>query len=405
MQVSGMFVISKRRIAFYKSGNKYISMAVKDKVVGWFIRNIVMPGMEIIDKPGFIIITLTDKKERIELREVFFPEKVISELESDIIKKYGKRGKSVLYSIGKKFGYRLSLISRYPNTKKNSKKEIDDFLYFFFRYMEATYAKKLEAEYDFNKKIYIMHMDDYIVCSNNGLGLIYTDGGCAGVWAYIVQDSSMEGVQTKCQGRGAKSCEVICAPPEVLSSKKLKFFKETDMSRLDFDPTYTSLNQVNKTSYAKFSLKDMIDSSFFTHSVKGIEHMKSRYTLTESSLLYIIENELKRLNGADKILHKVVFDFFSDLIRKEKIKDVEDYITQYLSALGFGDVSFIKKNNKYSVIIDFYPWTRFTDTCKFVILRAMISGLMSGFEKKNIEFTKVDKNINRGYLSVILYQK
>jgi len=40
-------------------------MPVKDRVVTWWIKNIITPQREIIDKPGFIVTTFTEKKRTI----------------------------------------------------------------------------------------------------------------------------------------------------------------------------------------------------------------------------------------------------------------------------------------------------------------------------------------------------
>jgi len=47
--------------------------AVKDRVVTWWIQNIIIPRQEIIDQPGFVVTTFTEKKFKAYLREFFIP--------------------------------------------------------------------------------------------------------------------------------------------------------------------------------------------------------------------------------------------------------------------------------------------------------------------------------------------
>ena len=110
---------------------------------------------------------------------IVFPEEFLIDLENHIIKKYGEKGKQVLYSAGKKFGYRYSKVSLYPTIRNSSIKNVKDFIYMFLRYMEATYAAELNYKI-YDEKIYEMTMKDYVVCSENGHGYILTDGGTAG---------------------------------------------------------------------------------------------------------------------------------------------------------------------------------------------------------------------------------
>jgi hypothetical protein len=80
-------------------------MPVKDRIVTWFIQHVLLPKIEIIDNPGFVINTLSDTTKTTYLREFFLPERLFEIIESRIVDKYGELGKKILYSTGKKFGY------------------------------------------------------------------------------------------------------------------------------------------------------------------------------------------------------------------------------------------------------------------------------------------------------------
>jgi len=380
-------------------------MAVKDKVVGWFLRNVVIPGTEVIDKPGFIVCKVTEKKQTTYLRDLLFPERIFINLELQVTKKLGTRGHQALYSVGKKFGYVYSSLSKFPSVDGSSEKEILDFLYYYIRYMEATYANKIDYKPDMKNKICVMVMDDYLVCRESGIGHILSDGGSAGVWAFLLSDKTLEGVQTKCQGRNDKKCEIVVAPPKYFLSKKIKFLKETNLNKILYDKTYEQLNQIAPVSYAKYSLKDMIDTGFFKHSKGVLLHKNERYFLCDANMLYLLENELSKIKGANEILFDISFKFGSELIKNEKPKNIKDFIMSYMSAFGWGDVLVTEKNSKYLIIVNCCPWTPLIDNSKFLFFRGIISGMLSESLNKKIILDKINTDTSQGHLSVTVSQK
>jgi predicted hydrocarbon binding protein len=265
-------------------------MVIKDRVIGWFIRNILIPGTEIIKHPAFIICRVGGKKESTYLREFFWAEKLYSILEKKIIEQYGEKGHQVLYDIGKKFGYLYSSISNFPNMKKYKIREIENFIPFFILYIEATYAKKMS--YKLEDKIYKMFMDNYIVCTYNGIGHFFSDGGSAGVWAWMLQDPTVEAIQPKCQGRGDPQCEVIAAPYETLVKMGYKPLKCRELENLELDEQYEQFNQIRSTRWVKHSLRSLIDSGFFEFKHGQVTYEGERFFLCEASFRYILEKEL-----------------------------------------------------------------------------------------------------------------
>jgi len=384
-------------------------MVIKDRIVSWFIQNIILLKVEQISIPGFITI-MTTGKEKVNIRELFLPENLLMELEKKIVKNYVRNGKFYLYSIGKKFGYAYSILSTFP-TIKDDKKDFLSFVYFLVRWVEATYAKLISYKVNYKNKIFKMIMNDYIICRKNGLGYILTSGGVAGIWSYMACDQTVEGVQTKCQGRGDRECELICAPAEILKKKKLKFFKETDLENLELDPNYKSINDIRQTQFAKHSLKDLIDSGFFSYSQGIVQYKNERHFLCEASLMYILENELKKLKGAEKILFEVSFNYGKNLIKRgqEETKEcvmspriTENFVTDYMSALGWGDILVLKKSGKYSVVSNYFPWTKWAKDIKFIMFRGIISGLLSEISNKKIILKKFQTDFSKGYISLFV---
>jgi predicted hydrocarbon binding protein len=377
-------------------------MAVKDRLVSWFIKNVIAPGMEIIDQPGFIVLKLSDKRETTYLRELLFPEDVLVELEKQISKKYGSKGRQVLYSIGKKFGYRYASSSKYPLLKNTSEKEFLNFIYMLVRYIETTFAKRLTHKIDIKNKTVYMTLDNFVICRQSGIGYIMTSGGVSGICAYMFCDDSIEGVETACQGRGAKVCELICAPASILKQKKMKFIEETNYKNLDMETNYESMNKTQVCQYSHESFKSMLDSGFFKYTKGVVEHNGRRFFLCESSLMYIIENELRKIPGAENTLFQIAFDFGQKVIDSGNLN--EKFIADFMSSIGFGDIYITKKNKKYMVVTNFFPWMKFYDSIKFTLFRGILSGMLSKYEKIKISLDKIEKEVSGGHLTVILSQ-
>lgn len=374
---------------------------MKDAVFSWLVRNIYLPRNEVIDSPGFIILKLSIEREITNLREILLPESILIEFENKITKKYGDTGKQMLYSIGKKFGYSFALSSNYPHIKMVSEKRFLDFTYNVVRYLEAIYSTKISHEINLPGKVFTIRMHDYIVCNKNGLGCILADGSIAGVCAYGAQDQTIEGVQTKCQGKGDKFCEVICAPEKYLKGKRFKFFVERNLSDLEIPiKDYNEINKIRNTSYSNMSFKGLLDSGFFNQHQGIIKHEDERFLLMESSLMYILEKEIRKLKDGAKVLFDVSFDYGKNFAQKEGGQDPSKLITDLMGAFGWGDVLVSKDAGEYSVYVKYFPWNKWYEETDFTLFRGMISGILSGFTGKKVVLSKIERDLAGGYFSI-----
>jgi len=377
-------------------------MVIKDKIAIWFIKNIVLPRNEIIDTPGFLVLKFSEEYEKTNIREILLPDYLFVNIENEIVKKFKKRGRQVLYSIGKKFGYRYADITNATKLEKDSKKKFEDFCHNLVRYMESIYSSKIKHELDIKNKIAHFWFKDYIVCKENGIGLILTDGAIGGIWSFIVSDPTAEAVQRKCQGRGNRFCELISGPRKTLEKMKIKTFKENNLSNLSLENLYNRFNTVYPTNYSKTSFKSLIDSGYFTQRTGIIKHNNHRFLLIESSIMYILESNLKRLPGGNEKLFDISFDFGRKLVLEDKPEIITNYAMDLLCAFGFGDVLLTKVGNEYKISFDYFPWTKFAKSVDFSIIRGLLSGMISGFENKKIIFNKTIKDFSKGYMSLVL---
>lgn len=375
-------------------------MPVKDRIVSWWIQNIIIPKREIIDKPGFIITTFTDQNQTTYLRDLFFAEQLFELIESRIVEKYGEQGAQALYSAGKKFGYIYSALSNFPTIQTSSRKDFSDFVYLFVRYCEGVFAQQATHEVDLDKKIFTLAFKDYIICRHNGLGYIMNDGGSAGIWAYLMQDKSIEGIQLECEGRGDARCLVMCGPEEKLQEKTNKFFYERDLPDIKFDEFYKSLNEIRESTYAQNSLKDLIDIGFFRYRRGILSYNNMRFFGCESHMLYILEEEISKFKDGEKVLFDACVEYGKKLRETYGGKDYQKFIMDFFPALGFGEV-FILEPDTFDITAVYYPWTVYSEKSKYIIFRGMMSGIVSSSIDKNIEFKNFKINVE-DYLTLTI---
>jgi len=375
---------------------------IKDNIVRWFIKNVVMPRQEIIDKPGFIVCQFTEKGKETYLRELIVSESLFAQIETEFIKKFGDKGRQALYSAGKKFGYRYALISNFPTIKETSEKDFENFIYMFMRYIETMWSSGISHSIDFKTKEYDVKLNDYIICRKNGIGHFMLEGCVSGYWEFCIDDETVEGIQIKCTGRGDDYCELICAPYKVLSEKRLNVIKEKSLENLELGKNYRTINAIRNTVYAKRSFQYLVNAGFFKHSGGVVIFGDERYFGCEASIIYLLEDEIKKLKNGENILFDVCFKFGKKLVEEQRDKVSKDFIMDYMSALGWGDILIKKKEGKNMAISNLFPWTKFSKDCNFVVYKGLLSGLLSGFLGNHILLKKVETHLSSEGFAVIV---
>jgi hypothetical protein len=375
-------------------------MPVKDRVVSWYIRNVILPQKEIIDKPGFIITTLSGKHQPIYLRDLFLSENLFEILENVIVERYGNDGRQALYSAGKKFGYVYSSMSNFPTIKDSEDKDLLDFAYFFVRFCEGTYAQQATHDINLEEKTFILHLDDYIICRNNGLGHIMTEGGSAGIWAYEMQNKNFEASQLKCQGRGDKKCLVVCGPEEKLLEQTNKIFVEKNLPDKKYDTLYKTMNEIRPTEYSSNSLQKLLNAGFFTYKRGILSYKDQRFFACDSYVLYFLEEQISKLPGGEQILFNTCFEYGKILMETYGRKDYKKFITDFFPALGFGDI-IVLDSDGYKIGIKYFPWTYLSEKSKYIIFRGIMSGIISSAVGERVEFKNFNINI-RNYLTLTI---
>ncbi|MBN2065453.1 MAG: hypothetical protein JW771_01415 [Candidatus Thermoplasmatota archaeon] len=375
-------------------------MPVKDRIVSWWIQNIVIPKREIIDKPGFVITTFTEKNQITYLRDIFIAEHLFELIETKTVENYGEKGKQALYSAGKKFGYIYSSMSNFPTITNSSKEKFSEFAYLLIKYIGGIYAQQATHDLNLEEKAFTITFKDYIICRHNGLGYIMNDGSIAGIWTYAIQDKTIEGIQLECQGRGNDCCLTFCAPEKKIQEKTSIYFSEKELPELKFDETYKKLNEIKETTYAKNSLKDLIDIGFFRYRKGILSYKDMRFFGCESHLLYLLEQEISRLDGGEELLFETCFEYGRLLQELYGHKDYKKFISDFFPALGFGDILAID-SDELKIGVTNYPWTVFSNQSKYIIFRGIMSGFVSNSLDRVIKFNNFDIN-TRGYLTLMI---
>lgn len=371
-------------------------MVIKDRIASWYIKNVMIPGEERINTPGYLFSEVTSKGVRSYIRELALPERVFSDLETKLMNEYPNEAPKVLYAAGKKFSYAYASMSNLPVYGISPEKEWYQLADYVALFSEAFYANKITKKIDSKLMTLEMELKDFIICSKNGYGYLLTVGG-AGLWAYVTNNCSVEGVQTECQGKGAKSCHLIFAPRELLKNKNLNFFIVDDLTAFKVTNEYLEINKAKKNRYSTLSLQSLIDSKMASYNHGQITFDNERYFVDGAALIYFLEKELNALPRGNQILFDTSFEYSKKkMLFYKKVNISSQFIVDLLSAFGWGDTLIRKHNNAYEVIVSHFPWFPESDKIELSLFSGMLSGFISALEKRDVLLRKKSGSIISG---------
>ena len=376
-------------------------MDIKDNIARMYIKGFVIPKAQIFDKPGFITFRISGKTN-VFARQVLVPETLFVELERSIVEKYGELGKSALYSIGKKFGYSFSQLGRFENIKDHPGNGIKDWIIIASKFIEGTYASEISQTIDVENSTVDFLARNFVVCRKLGYDFLFASGGAAGVVAWLLQDKSIESYYYDGKYLDAVYvCRVKCAPIARLERSFKGIYKEIDLDRLDQDiKMYSGFNAESEIQYKK-SFSDFLDAKIFSYD-NGIINLNSsneRFFLTEVSGLYLLELGLKN-NKLDSDVFDVAYSVGSKLFDKlnVNIKSLLELIT----ALGWGETCVVpSQKDRVIVIINHFPWTLWYKDIDFLVIRGLLSGLLSKIYGRELKLNKPDVDIHNKYLALV----
>ncbi|MFA6064556.1 MAG: hypothetical protein WC746_01815 [archaeon] len=379
-------------------------MPLKDNFVGMYLKRFVIPGALVFNKPGFLDFKISGKTN-IYARQIFYPEEFFVDFESNIISKFGDKGRQKLYSIGKKFGYRFAQSGKFENIKDNPGDKIKDWVFITSKFVEGTYASSIEHVTDSKIPKTDYALKKFTIFEKLGYEYIFATGGTAGMMAWIFQDPSVEVVL-----HDVKKVEelyegtVTAAPVTYLKDNysNLELFSETSLDGLleDFQD-YVKFNAQAQTSCNK-SFQTYLDFKFFDYQGGIVKYKDKRFFLFEVSGTYILELELKN-SGNEKYsaqLFDSAFNTGKNILSQfgKNQKDVFDV----LSALGWGEViPFSSTSTEIKVLVNHFPWTKWYKEIDYIIMRGFLSGVVTELTGKKVLFEKPTVDLNKGHLSLL----
>ena len=366
-------------------------MGIKDTFVSLYIKKFVMPHSLVIDKPGFVNFNLSGKTSMFA-RQVIMPESFLVGLESRLISKFGDKGKQMLYSLGKKFGYRFALIGNFIKRGDVPESELAEFVGIVSKFVEGTYASEISGDFDVPNSSIRYRLKNFIVISKLGYGYFLPVGGTAGLVARLFNDSSIEVINSSKDGE----YDILeCAPLEKLKQKFSNLLVEDDLSGLEVEPEYAPVNQVQEISSAT-SFKQLLDSGYFSYADGIIKHGDQRYFLLEISGWYLLEKELSKNAEAMNVLCECAIETGRDLPTTGSTAE----ICQILTATGWGNPMILSSSGKASVVMTHVPWTKYYLEVKFSILNGFLSGMLSRVYGREVRLKDPVVDFSTGQLSL-----
>ena len=318
-------------------------MVIKDTVVSWYVKHYLMPRAQIIDTPGFVIFNVTGKIP-IFARQVIMPELFFITLETNIRKELGEEGKKLLYSIGKKFGYRFAIMGNFSKRGKIPEKKLVDYINMVNKFIEGTYASNISCEIDLKIPEVNYSLKNFVVCSKIENGYILPLGAASGLLSYILNDTTIEGAHVACQGAGDNECKLVIAPYAHLKNTiKGPVFNENNLDDLEFAQEYKSMNEIRKIKSSTYSFQQFINSKLFSFKEGIILRGDQRFFIYEISGLYMLENELLKDELTKNILYETSFEVGKKMLLDHKQNLTLNDLIDLLTAFGWGDVLIIEK--------------------------------------------------------------
>jgi hypothetical protein len=214
----------------------------------------------------------------------------------------------------------------------------------------------------------------------------------------MLEDKSVEGFQIECKGRGGSKCTVLIQPRDLFDKKGI-VYNVDNIPEIKYDEEFMEYNQVQPTTHSKNSLKSLIDGKFFEYRdcmvlFKGVRHFEM-----DPYFIYLMEEETSVLESGRELLFQAAFN-----TGKSIIKTANDYslkfITDYLSALGWGDVLVEESRGVFTFSSTYYPWTRYSKKSEYTIIRGLVSGMLSEQRQKEIRLAPTKINLEQGWLQI-----
>lgn len=369
-------------------------MRIREKINRFLMKKTLKSKIENLSQPGFISFGIGLGATGKELREVFLPEEIYSEIENRFEEEFGDEGAAMLYRAGRKYGWRYTDIAEFPENHEGTDKEVEKFVRFFSNYISTAYASKADFNFDIEDQTYELHIDKCSVCRQNGKGYTVSQGALSGVIARIYSNPDIHAVQDRCVGRDDKKCHVICSEINKLPVDPVSTF--SDFNSKPLSRKYETVNEPRELEHTKRSLEELTEEGMLEYRENLLYHKDRRQVPMEISMPYFIDREAEEKEGAPLILFDVSYKIGKDLGEGEDLS----YTTKYLGALGWGDINPVEDGEK--IEINHFPWTIYSKNTDFNIFRGLISGMVSAIKDEEVRYNNYETNLSPNSFNLIL---
>ncbi len=368
---------------------------ITDDVMRLYIQHFIMNRSQEINVPGFVFFKLPNKTA-IKVRQVVVPEDFFVNFEKAMAAK-GKKAQAALYSVGKRFGYGFALLGEFSSIKDKSGRQLVEYINVINKFIEGTYATRIECKVNLDTKSATYFMEKPIVIEKLGYGYFLPLAAAAGLMAYLFQDPTIEGIQENFDTETGKGM-LHYAPANSLMASGKEFFEEHNLSELEINADYTKLNSAKVLNHSNYSLRTLLDSKFFALNNGFLLNGHERYFILEVSALYLIEKDLKDYS---EDIYNAAFTSGIRILNAVKAPSLKT-ITDYLSAFGWGDILITAQGNGYRAGVSYFPYNGLYKEASFLIFSGFLAGMLTTVFGKTIRFSKIESNVMRGYLELLL---
>jgi hypothetical protein len=357
-------------------------MTLTDPLKSFLIKKLLVPKVFRIDIPGYAIGRFyTPEGQNVFIRNAFFPETFFFYLERMVMDELGPDGVGELYAAAKEFGYVWAQANHLSRLNKESSiKLATDFL-------EVFYAEQLRASVNVQNKYVELYTKDLFITRISGGGYSLTVGGYAGLCAYVFDDYGIE-----CGVAGQTGdYKLYCGTPEMLKNNNIQHFGRTRMPD-SVDAGYIKYNKPPaKQMEAQFNLSKFMQDGMFNYQNGQLRFSISdiRFAPVDILLLHMLRMHIGS-NVAYMAARKAFAEVGSNI---SKQKDPLIFLSELLTALGYGIVSVTKEEGGRSINFTGYPWYLGPESREFAYLKGMIEGFLEG-QKDHSKIVDVESRIN-----------
>ena len=166
-----------------------------------------------------------------------------------------------------------------------------------------------------------------------------------------------------------------------------------------FDIQYSEINKIRETKNAKNSLKTLIDNKLLIYKSGNFLYKSKRFLMNESHILFLVEKETSSLENSENIIFDIAFKEGEEIAKIYGGTIWEKFLIDFLPPLGFGDI-LILNSKIYEIGIIYYPWSKLFNDSKYLILRGIISGIISFCTNKTIKLNLKNYQVKE-YVNII----